>query len=99
MMRVEDGEHSIFHVVNGRPIRRRVEELFIIIDDHLYIDDECRLIMANDGLTKGQFMDFFLPVAVSGLGQKDLFWMDHDTTKFDHGTWNGRLIHWTEKLY
>lgn len=55
--------------------------------------------MANDGLTKGQFMDFFLPKAVNGLGKKDLCWIDTDIDKLQDGVWNGRLIHWTEKLY
>lgn len=98
MMRVENGEHFIFHGTDGRQTNQRVEELFIFIDGHLYVDEECLLIMANDGLTKGQFIDFFLPKAVNGLGEAR-YWFDHSTTKFEHGTWNGRLIHWTEKLY
>jgi len=97
MMRVENGEHWVFP--NSGPLHiRRVHELFIFIDGHLYVDDECLLIMANDGLTKGEFMDFFLPKAVNGLG-KEQTWFDYNTDKFEYGTWNGRLIHWTEKRY
>lgn len=95
MMRVENGEHWILH--DSKPARR-VFDLFIIIDGHLYTDSDCYRIMANDGLTVGQFMDFFLPKAVNGLGQAR-FWMDYFTTKFEDGTWNGRLIHWTETRY
>jgi hypothetical protein len=95
MMRVENGEHWLLNDSN-QP--KRVLDLFIIIDGHLYVDSDCYRIMANDGLTVGQFMDFFLPKAVNGLG-KENFWFDYSTDKFEFGTWNGRLIHWTEKLY
>jgi hypothetical protein len=95
MVRVENGEH---YVLNNAPMLHRVHELFIIIDGHLFIDDDCTHIMKNDGLTEGEFMDFFFPRAVNGLGGKTI-WTAEDTDKFDHGTWNGRLIHWTEKLY
>jgi len=87
----------------GVPLfEKDLHEIVIEIDNRIFIDEECLPIIKNDGLTEGEFYDFFVPHPIDfrdyesqGLSQD----MIYEELRFRKRIWNGRLIHWTEKLY
>jgi len=80
-------------------VEHKFFELAMLIDGRtLYLDDECLPIIQNDGLTKEEFITFFVPNAVDLSDSIELY-TEAKELEAQKAGWVGRIIHWTEKRY
>ncbi len=73
-------------------------ELAMLIDGTLYLDDACLPIIKNDGLSKEEFITFFVPNAVDLSSSTELY-TEVEKLEEQKAGWTGRIIHWTNTIY
>ncbi len=87
------------HIWRMGGVEHEFFELAMLIDERtLYLDDECLPIIQNDGLSKEEFITFFVPNAVDLRHSTQLFTEAKELVEQKAG-WVGRIIHWTNTIY
>lgn len=95
---------KIIHVANAHRyllcgVEYRFHEMAIIINQkRIYLDDQCLEIIQNDGLSKDEFISFFVPNTMD-LRDTECVWNEPEDFVQEKSAWIGRIIHWTPNLY